>query len=210
VRNEGPITRAKAKLIKNKDVVQLALILLKSETENIDSLCNPSDHCAECEREDSYFANRHSLQFQWRQLKFAEQCCKQWQLKLMKTEANKINSAENRCHSTVPECFHKPLMKVAYKLLSRDKATFKELTPSEQQLWNSFKTDQIYQLLTGEPDTARIQFQLVHGHQRRWHSGAHSGSSSTSTGQGYNGCEIQATPNSARTQGGTAKSQHFD
>jgi hypothetical protein len=35
-------------------------------------------------------------------------------------------------------------MKVAYKLLSRDKATFEELTPSEQKLWNSFETDQIY------------------------------------------------------------------
>jgi hypothetical protein len=71
----------------------------------------------------------------------------------MKTEANEINSAEDRCQSTVPECFHEPLMKVAYKLLSRDKATFEEVTPREQQLWNSFETDQIYQLLTGEPDT---------------------------------------------------------
>jgi hypothetical protein len=62
----------------------------------------------------------------------------------MKREANKINSTEDRCHSTVPEHFHEPLMKVAYKLLSRDKATFKELTPSEQQLWNSFEIDQIY------------------------------------------------------------------
>ncbi len=94
-RNEGSITRAKAKLIKYKDAAQLALIQLKSETENINSLCRPSDHCAECESEDSYFVNRHSLHFQWRQLKLAEQCCKQWQLKLMK--------AEDRCHSTVPE-----------------------------------------------------------------------------------------------------------
>jgi hypothetical protein len=44
-------------------------------------------------------------------------------------------------------------MKVAYKLLSRDKATFEDLTTSEQQLWNSFKIDQTYRLLTGEPDT---------------------------------------------------------
>jgi hypothetical protein len=49
----------------------------------------------------------------------------------MKKEANKINSTENRCHSTVPVRFRKPLMKVAYKLLSRDKATFQELTPKE-------------------------------------------------------------------------------
>ncbi len=44
-------------------------------------------------------------------------------------------------------------MKVAYKLLFRDEATFEELTPPEQKLWNSFETDQIYRLLTGEPDT---------------------------------------------------------
>jgi hypothetical protein len=62
----------------------------------------------------------------------------------MKREAEQINSAQERCHSSVPECFHKPLMKVAYKLLSRDKVTFEELTPSEQKLWNSFETDQIY------------------------------------------------------------------
>jgi hypothetical protein len=37
-----------------------------------------------------------------------------------KREAKKINSTENKCHSTVPECFCEPLMKVAYKLLSRD------------------------------------------------------------------------------------------
>jgi hypothetical protein len=61
--NEGPLTRAKAKLIKYKDAAQLALILLKSETENINSLCNPSDDCTQCESEDSYFANRHMLQF---------------------------------------------------------------------------------------------------------------------------------------------------
>jgi hypothetical protein len=70
-RNEGPHSRAKAKLIKYKDAAQLALILLKSENENIDSLCRPSDNCAQCESEDSYFANRHSLQFQWHQLKLA-------------------------------------------------------------------------------------------------------------------------------------------
>jgi hypothetical protein len=44
-------------------------------------------------------------------------------------------------------------MKVAYKLLSRDEAMFEELTSSEQKLWTSFETNQIYRLLTGEPDT---------------------------------------------------------
>jgi hypothetical protein len=54
----------------------------------------------------------------------------------------------------MPGRFCEPLMKVAYKLLSRDEATFGEFwTPSEQKLWNSFETDQIYRLLTGESDT---------------------------------------------------------
>jgi hypothetical protein len=53
--SRGPITRAQAKLIKYKDAAQLALILLKSETENIDSLCDPSDNCPGCESEDPNF-----------------------------------------------------------------------------------------------------------------------------------------------------------
>jgi hypothetical protein len=50
----------------------------------------------------------------------------------MKREAEKINSTQERCHSNVPEHFREPLMKVAYKLLSRDEAAFKELTPSDK------------------------------------------------------------------------------
>ncbi len=150
--SEGPITRAKAKLIKYKDAAQLALMLLKSENDTINSLCDPSDHCGRCESEETYLAESKMLPFQWRQLKLAENRCKQWRLKLMKREAEKINSTQEKCHSNVPEHFREPLMKVAYKLLSRDEATFEELTPSEQKLWNSFETDQIYRLLTGESD----------------------------------------------------------
>jgi len=129
------------------------LILLKSETDTIDSLCDPSDNCGCCESEETYLAESKTLPFQWRQLKLAENHCKQWRLKLIKREAEKINLTEERCNSNVLERFCKPLMKVAYKLLSRHEATFKVLTPSEQKLWNSFETDQIYRLLTGEPDT---------------------------------------------------------
>jgi hypothetical protein len=139
------------KLIKYKYASLVAQLLKSEEAPNIDSLCDASDHCTECESEDSYFEDKHTLQAQWQQLKLAEARCKQWRLCLMEKEAKLVNSTEKRCHSTVPECFHEPLMKVAYKCLSRDEATFKELTPSEQKLWNSFETDQIYQLLTGEP-----------------------------------------------------------
>jgi hypothetical protein len=44
-------------------------------------------------------------------------------------------------------------MKVAYTLLSRDKATFYELTTKEHKLWNKFETDDIYRFLTGKPNT---------------------------------------------------------
>ncbi len=128
-------------------------MLLKSETDTSNSLCDPSDHCGRCESEETYLAESKTLLFQWRQLKLAENCCKQWRLKLMKREAEKINSTREKCHSNMPEHFREPLMKMAYKLLSRDEATFEELTTYEQKLWNSFETDQIYQLLTGESDT---------------------------------------------------------
>ncbi len=110
----------------------------------IDSLCDPSDNCGPCESEETYLAESKTLPFQWNQVKLPENCCKQWQLKLMKREAEKINLTEERCHSNVPERFREPLMKVAYKLLSRDQATFEEFTPGEQKLWTSFETDQIY------------------------------------------------------------------
>jgi hypothetical protein len=57
--SEGPITRAKAKLIKYKDAAQLALMLLKSETDTSNSLFDPSDHC--CESEETYLAESKTL-----------------------------------------------------------------------------------------------------------------------------------------------------
>ncbi len=97
-------------------------MLLKNETDTINSLCDPSDHCGRCESEETYLAESKTFPFQWRQLKLDENRCKQWRLKLMKREAEKINSTREKCHSNVPERFREPLMKVAYKLLSRDEA----------------------------------------------------------------------------------------
>jgi hypothetical protein len=79
-----PFTRAQAKLIKYKDTAQLALLLLNEEMPNMNSLCEPSDHCAECESEETYFENQNMLQARWCQLKLAEARCKQWRLRLMK------------------------------------------------------------------------------------------------------------------------------
>jgi len=52
-------------------------------------------------------------------------------------------------------------MKVAYKLLSRDEATFEELTPREQKLWTSFETDQIYRLLTDKVPEFRFNWYTI-------------------------------------------------
>jgi len=68
----------------------LALILLKSETDNIHSMCTPDKECTGCESENDYFANKHSIEFQWKQLKLAEQCCRNWRLKLMKKKPTKL------------------------------------------------------------------------------------------------------------------------
>ncbi len=81
------------KLIKYEDAAQLALILLKSETDTIDSLCDPSDNCGHCESEKLILL-KATVPFQWRQLKLAANRCRQWRLKLMKREAEKINLTE--------------------------------------------------------------------------------------------------------------------
>ncbi len=97
--HNGPIMRAQAKSIKYKDAEQLALILLQNDelALNLNSLCDPSENCAECESKDSYFEHQNTLQAQWHQLKLAEARCKQWRLQLMEKEAKLINSTEERC-----------------------------------------------------------------------------------------------------------------
>jgi len=49
----------------------------------------------------------------------------------------------------IPESLRESLMQVAYKLLISDNSNFDKLTPSEQKLWNQFKTKDIYRFLTG-------------------------------------------------------------
>ena len=44
-------------------------------------------------------------------------------------------------------------MKISQKLLISDKATFEQLTTTEQNLCTKFKTVDVYRFLTGEEDT---------------------------------------------------------
>ena len=54
--------------------------------------------------------------------------------------------------NAIDEDLREKLMNIAYKLLISDEDNFKDLTPSEQQLWKSFPTSDIYEFLTGIPD----------------------------------------------------------
>ncbi len=66
---------------------------------------------------------------------------------------NQIKSVDTQVKAGITESLRKPFMKIAQKLLISDKATFEQLTTSEQNLWSTFETEDIYRFLTVEPDT---------------------------------------------------------
>ncbi len=141
--------------------MQLALSLINKETISVSinlMFDMQSEKYALCEAEQLYMTTRNS----WHQLKQAKGQCKQWLLCLMEKVAYQIKSVGENLLTNIPECFCKQVLKVAFKLLSKDEATFKELTLLEQKLWTSFETDQIYHFLIGESDTVRFQIQFDH------------------------------------------------
>ncbi len=169
---DGPITRSHARLINYKNTAQLALLMLSDEGDtNIDSVCggpcitcdserdyfnlNPPQKklikkCAECERFAKLFLKLKEQEEQCNQLKkqINYVCQHQQHQKL-----DHIKSFETQLKTGITESLHEPLMKITHKLLIRGNSTLEELTPQEQQLWNRFTTDDIYQFLTGVPDT---------------------------------------------------------
>jgi hypothetical protein len=60
---------------------------------------------------------------------------------------------DTKLKTGIAESLSEPLMKIAQQLLISDKATFEQLTPTEQKLWTTFKTADIYRFLTGEEVT---------------------------------------------------------
>jgi hypothetical protein len=66
---------------------------------------------------------------------------------------NQIKSVDTKLKTGIAESLFGQLMKIAQKLLISDKATFEQLTTTEQNLWTSFETGDIYRFLTGEEDT---------------------------------------------------------
>ncbi len=66
---------------------------------------------------------------------------------------NQIKSVDTKLKTCIAESLRKPLMKIGQKLLIGDKATFEQLTTTEQDLWTRFETADIYRFLTREEDT---------------------------------------------------------
>jgi hypothetical protein len=60
---------------------------------------------------------------------------------------------DTKLKTGIAESLREPLMKIAQQLLISDKTTFEQLTPTEQQLWTTFETADIYRFLTREEDT---------------------------------------------------------
>ncbi len=53
----------------------------------------------------------------------------------------------------INETLREPLMHIANKLLGRQRLSFEQLTPPEQQLWSLFEKSDIFEFLTGQTDT---------------------------------------------------------
>jgi hypothetical protein len=68
-------------------------------------------------------------------------------------QINQIKSVDTKLKTGIAERLREPLMKIAQQLFISDKATFEQLTPTEQKLRTTFETTDIYRFLTGEEDT---------------------------------------------------------
>jgi transposase InsO family protein len=172
---DGPITRARARLINYKEAAQLALLMLNeeggsSDSNFVDSLC--SEPCPSCDSENEYFKlNPPKRNFPpkcdscqefkklFLKLKEREEQCHQLRQQINFArqhrlhQINQIKSVDTKLKTGIAESLREPLMKIAQHLLISDKNTFEQLTPEDQQLWTTFETSDIYRFLTGEEDT---------------------------------------------------------
>jgi hypothetical protein len=163
-------------LINYKNAAQLALIMLRKEggADDIEieiySLCDGP--CASCDSEADYFKlnppkcnftqkcqNCENFKKRFLKLKEREEQCYQLRQQInfaphhrLHQKFNQIKSVDTKLKTGITESLSEPLMKIAQKLLISDKATFEQLTTTEQNLWTRFETADIYRFLTGEED----------------------------------------------------------
>jgi hypothetical protein len=141
-----------------------------NDFETIDSLC--SEPCPSCDTESDYFKlNPPKRNFTQKcnscekfkklflKLKEREEQCYQLRQQINFArqhrlhQINQIKSVDTKLKTGIAESLREPLMKIGQQLLISDKATFEQLTPTEQELWTTFETSDIYRFLTGEEDT---------------------------------------------------------
>jgi hypothetical protein len=156
------LTRACAKLINYKNSAQLAILMLNEEDgaddgETIDSLWDGP--CPSCDTENDYFKlnppkrnftqkcnNCEEFKKLFLKLKEREEQCYQLKQQInfacqhrLHQQINQIKSVDTKLKTGITEGLHEPLMKIAQKLLISDKATFEQLTTTEQNLWTKFE-----------------------------------------------------------------------
>jgi hypothetical protein len=137
----------------------------------IDSFCDGS--CPSCDSEAEYFKlnlpkrnftqkcqNCENFKKLFLKLKEREEQCYQLRQEInfvrqhrFHQKFNQIKSVGTKLKTGIAESLRKPLMKITQKLLINDKATFEQLTTTEQNLWTRFETADIYRFLTGKEDT---------------------------------------------------------
>jgi hypothetical protein len=124
----------------------------------IDSLCHRP--CASCDSEAEYFKlnppkqnftqkcqNFESIKKLFLKLNEREEQCYQLRQQInfvcqhrLHQKINQIKSMDTKLKKGIAESLQKPLMKITQKLLISDKATFKQLTTTEQNLWQFVST----------------------------------------------------------------------
>ncbi len=177
--SDKPLTHARAKLINYKNAAQLALLMLKEESEysdfeTIDSLC--SEPCPSCDTENDYFKlnppkrnftqkcnNCEEFKKLFLKLKEREEQCYQLKQQHRLHQINQIKSVDTKLKTGIAESLREPLMKIAQQLLISDKNTFEQLTPTEKKLWTTFETADISDWKRRH--SSRISVQLDNGSQ---------------------------------------------
>ncbi len=175
-----PMTRALKKLIDYKNAAAMAISILNN---NLEQNCDGNMfaegydkyHCQNCYngiKKFSHFAHQTNVFLDPRNLiKFSRKinhsegvftsalCELIKNFKYCKNDADQVqNDADPNIFNqpvigAIKEVFRKQLTSIASKLLSSEHSKLKDLSLEEQNLWKSFDNSDIYELITGEPDT---------------------------------------------------------
>jgi hypothetical protein len=176
-----PMTRALKKLIDYKNAAAIAISILNNDLDtncdgNIFSESYNKYHCQNCYngiKKFSHFARRQTnvfsdlrnlIKFSHKinhtQGAFTSTLCELIKnFKYCKNDADQVqNDADPNIFNqpvigAIKEVFRKQLTSIASKLLSSEHCKLEDLSVEEQTLWKAFNNSNIYEFITGEPDT---------------------------------------------------------